>query len=151
VLLKQRFGEFTAVPDLDDPGPIQVDPAWVQEHVESQDLPIVGALTCHTQALAAIRRAMRSLVASGDEGTVSDVGDCYEAVIDPEDPNGPLTSRAFGASLSLNVASNGDGDQPDQDEELVDAMAKAGFGWAGTDAFPQGSLFRYTRLPQKQG
>ena len=94
---------------------------------------------------------MRSLVAQGDEDAVTDVGDCYEAVIDPDDPNGPLTSRAFGASLTLNAAENDDGDPPDQPESLVEAMAKGGFGWAGNDAYPQGSLFRFTRLPAKQG
>jgi hypothetical protein len=150
-LLKQRFGEFTAIPDLDDPGPIQVDPAWVQEHIESQELPVVGTLTCHADALAAIRRAMKKLLEDGDEDAVTDVGDCYEAIADPDDPNGPLTSRAFGASLSLNPAENDDGDPAIQDEALVVAMAKAGFGWGGVDAYPQGALFRYARLPPKQG
>ena len=59
------------------------------------------------------------------------------------DPEGPLTARPFGAAIVLNPATNKPGDPPEQSSELVQAMARSGFGWAGTDAFPQGALFRF--------
>lgn len=151
IALKQRFGEFSAIPDLESPGPLEVDPTWVQEHIESREVPVLGTLTCHEEALAALVRAMRKLVAAGNEDTITEVGDCYEAIADPEDPNGPLNSRAFGAAIDLNEADNAPGDPPAQDDQLVGPMAKAGFGWGGLDAYPQGALFRYARLPPKEG
>ncbi|HYJ60344.1 MAG TPA: M15 family metallopeptidase [Actinomycetota bacterium] len=150
VLLKQRFGEFRAIPDLQDPGPLQVDPAWVSERIASVDLPVIGAVTCHEQAIRALRRAMNAL-STAAVTAIESVGDCYEAVADPDDPNGPLTARAFGAAIDLNPATNDEGDPPDQPRKLINAMAKAGFGWGGVDAFPQGALFRWNRAAAPAG
>jgi len=57
----------------------------------------------------------------------------------------PLTARAFGAAIDLNPATNDEGDPPDQPRKLVTAMGKAGFGWGGVDAYPQGATFRWNR------
>lgn len=144
VLLKQRFGEFRAIPDPQDPGPLQVDPSWVGEHIASVDLPVIGGVTCHEQAIRALRRAMNGL-GQAAVTAIQSVGDCYEAVADPDDPDGPFTARAFGAAIDLNPATNDEGDPPDQPRKLVTAMGKAGFGWGGVDAYPQGATFRWNR------
>lgn len=147
ILLKQRFGEFTAIYN-ESSGEIDVDPAWIEAHIESRALPVLGSVTCHTKALGLLERAMAALQEQGLESTVSQVGDCYEPNVDPTDPSGVLTSRDFGASIDLNKADNPAGGQSTdktQPPKLVQVMAKAGFGWGGTDAWPQGSLFRYRR------
>mgnify|MGYP003406485471 CR=1 FL=1 len=46
-----------AIPDLLAPGPLEVDPAWVSEHITTRDLPVLGEVTCHTQASRALQRA----------------------------------------------------------------------------------------------
>lgn len=144
-LLKELFGEFTAIPDLAAPGPIAVDPDWVSEHITTRDVDIIGEVTCHPEVLRALQKAMAALTASGDADTVQSIGECYEAVIDPADPDGPLNARAFGAAIDLNPTTNHEGDPPDQPRKLVAALEKVGFGWAGVDAFPRGSLFRWAR------
>jgi hypothetical protein len=145
VLLKQRFGEFSAIPDLQAPGPLEVDPAWVSQRIATHDVPVIGSVTCHEQALRALRRAMDDLLGTGRADLVQGVGDCYEAVADPGDPDGPLTAKAFGGAIELNPATNAPGDAPDQPRRVRAVLAKAGFGWGGVDAFPQGALFRWTR------
>ena len=85
-----------------------MDPAWVSERIASVDLPVIGAVTCHEQAIRALRRAMNAL-STAAVTAIESVGDCYEAVADPDDPNGPLTARAFGAAIDLNPATNDEG------------------------------------------
>lgn len=150
-LLKERFGEFAAIPDLASPGPLQVDPDWVTEHITSRDVPVIGEVTCHIQAIRALTRAMNALIESGNTDKVQTVGDCYEAVADPDDPDGPLNARAFGGAIRINPATNDDGDPPEQPRRIVAAMAEVGFGWGGVDAYPQGSLFRWTRAAAPPG
>jgi hypothetical protein len=143
VVLKERFGEFTAYPDPHAAKRIVIEPTWVQTHIESQDLPTLGTVTCNAAALDLLRRAMNQLRARRDGSAVTGVGSCYEAISDATDPDGPLTGAPFGASIQLNPGTNPPGSAPLQPPALVTTMAKWGFGWAGRDAYPQGALFRY--------
>ncbi|HTG48179.1 MAG TPA: hypothetical protein VK646_11045 [Actinomycetota bacterium] len=143
VLLKRRFGEFTAYPDPAAPGLIRIDPAWIQDHITSTSLPVLGTVTCNERILGLLRSAMTRLQTMGHAADVAGVGPCFVATASPTDPEGPLTARPFGAAIVLNPATNKPGDPPEQSSELVQAMARSGFGWAGTDAFPQGALFRF--------
>jgi hypothetical protein len=147
MLLKQRFGEFTAIYNVTT-GEIDVDPNWIETHIESRSIPVLHSITCHAKALDLLERAMQALTAQKQEDTVKQVGTCYEPNVDPGDPAGQLTSRDFGAAIDLNGPDNQPGDRPteaSQPPELIRVMYKAGFGWGGKDAWPEGALFRYRR------
>ncbi len=64
-----------------------------------------------------------------------------------DDPSGLLTATDFGAAIELNRRANRPGNPPDQSETIVDIMFENGFSWGGRDAWPQGALFRYRKLP----
>lgn len=147
VLLKRKFTEFTALPDPADPTALQIDPQWIQDHIASQTLPVLGTVTCHTKALYLLKQAMRQLTADGQAGLITDVGDCFAPVSSVDDPEGPFTARDFGAAISLNPQENQAGEPPTQDPALVKLMYRWGFLWGGKDAYPQGALFRYRRPP----
>ena len=146
IVLKERFGEFEAHPDPTKAGAITIDPAWVQTHIASEDLPLLHTVTCDTAVLDLLRRAMNQLQSAGHASDVSSAGTCYDPVADPTDPDGPLTAKAFGAAVELNRGTNQPGTTPEQPKALITAMARWGFGWAGRDAYPQGALFRYRAL-----
>jgi hypothetical protein len=143
LVLKERFGEFAAYPDPGSAKKIVIDRTWVQDHVASENLPVLGTVTCNTVALDLLRRAMNQLRAKGHGGDVTGHGPCYEPVADVTGPDGPLTGAPFGASIEIDPGSNPPGSQPEQSPALVAAMARWGFGWSGRDAYPQGALFRY--------
>jgi hypothetical protein len=143
IVLKERFGEFDAYPDPTSAKGLKIDPAWVQTHIESRDLPLLGTVTCNVAALDLLRRAMAQLRDRGKGEDVTAVGSCYDPIAGPSDPNGPLTGFPFGASIELDPGTNPPGSAPEQSPSLVAAMARWGFGWGGRDAFPQGALFRY--------
>ena len=146
--LKQRFKEFAAYPDPDLPGALRIDPTWVQEHIASQTLPILGTVTCHAKALGYLAETMNELLAADRASTITDVGPCFEPVASPDDPRGPLTATAFGAAIDLNADQNEPGQPPSQEPTLVRSMYRGGFGWGGRDAYPLGARFRYVHRPR---
>jgi hypothetical protein len=143
LFLKEQFGEFTAHPDTTAPGHIVIDPRWVQDHIQSATLPVLGTITCNADVLPMLKRAIHAIAAAGASTSITDVGPCFDPVASPTDPSGPLTPAAWGASIQLDPSSNAPGERPTMPKAIVQQMYKVGFGWAGNDAYPQGALFRY--------
>jgi hypothetical protein len=143
VVLKQRFGEFDGYPDPQAAKRIVIDPTWVQTHIESERVPVLGTVNCNTAALDLLRRAMGQLKAGGKADEVSGVGACYNPVLDATDPEGPFTAAPFGAAIQLNPGTNPPGTPPTQPPALIAAMARWSFGWGGRDAYQQGAMFWY--------
>ena len=146
--LKQRFGEFTALPDLTGTGAIQIDPAWIGSRLVTQDLPVLGTVTCNRRAIRPLAAAMAEVEAAGPAAAVTDHGECFVPSLELDDPGGLLTAADFGAAIELNRRANRPGTPPAQSDALVDIMFANGFGWGGRDAWPQGALFRYRKLPR---
>jgi len=143
LLLKETFGEFKAHPDTANPGHIVIDERWVQDHIQSATLPVVGSVTCNAETLPLLKRAIHAIVADGTSSSITDVGPCFDPVSTRDDPSGPLTPADWGVSIQLDPSSNPPGGQPTMPKAIAQQMYKVGFGWAGNDAFPQGALFRY--------
>ncbi|HJX06558.1 MAG TPA: hypothetical protein VJ736_00670 [Actinomycetota bacterium] len=143
LFLKETFGEFKARPDTADPGHIVIDPRWVQDHIQSATLPVLGSVTCDADILPLLKRAIHAIVADGTSSAITDVGPCFDPVSAPDDPSGPLTPADWGVSIQLDPSSNPPGEQPTMPKPIVQQMYKVGFGWGGNDAYPQGAVFRY--------
>jgi hypothetical protein len=143
IVLKQRFGEFDAFPDPQAARRIKIDPTWIQTHIASEALPVLGTVNCNNAALDLLRRAMNQLKSAGKADEVNGVGACWDEVLDPTDPDGPFTASPFGAAIQLNPGTNPPGTPPSQAPALVAAMARWSFGWGGRDAYPQGAQFWY--------
>ncbi|HEX8134050.1 MAG TPA: hypothetical protein VF880_11565 [Actinomycetes bacterium] len=140
-LVKARFGEF-ALPSLRHGGP---DPAWQQRRLVTTRVPLLGRVTCHravTRDLAAAmadlqRRKLGQLV---DPAGFRRDGGCYRPRL-LHDPNGKLTSHAWGIAVTLALAVDPAQRRPLVDQRLVRAMAGHGFilgaglGGAGTADF----------------
>ncbi|MDP9185291.1 MAG: hypothetical protein M3O29_06455 [Actinomycetota bacterium] len=150
LVLKQTFGEFQARPDPTDIGRISIDPTWIQDNIRSATLPVLGTVTCDTQTIPLLKRAVHEITIAGLSDEIVDIGPCFEPVASPTDPNGPLPPAAWGVSIQLNPSSNPPGDKPTQPKEIIQEMYGLGFGWAGNDAYPQGALFRYRKPPAAQ-
>jgi hypothetical protein len=145
--LKQTFGEFLAQPDPHDATRIEIDPTWIQDHIRSATLPVLGSVTCNDDTIPLLKRAIRSLTTTGSASPVTDVGPCFDPISSPDDPSGPLPPAAWGVSIQLNPSANPPGAPPNQPKELVHEMYQLGFGWGGNDAYQQGALFRYRKPP----
>lgn len=145
LILKQTFGEFEARPDPTNAARIAIDPTWIQDNISSATLPVLGTITCDSQMIPLLKRAVHEITTVGLTDAVVDVGRCFDPVASPTDPSGPLTPADWGVSIELNPSSNPPGARPSQPKELVHEMYQLGFGWGGNDAYPQGALFRYRK------
>ena len=56
VILKERLGEFAARPEGGD---LVMDPRWVQAHLLTGEVPILGRVTCHRALFPQLRGAWR--------------------------------------------------------------------------------------------
>ena len=148
-LLKARFGEFTAYPNPADPDGLRIDPAWTEERIVTEKIPVFGEVTCHQRVLGYLTKIADELLADEAGRDVSDVGPCFEPFASAEDPSGPLTARPFGAMIDLNEQENDPGETPSQETVVLREMYRGGFGWGGRDAYPQGSRFRYVHPPKR--
>ena len=144
-MLKERFGEFDAHPDPTKAGALTIDPAWVQTHIASEDLPVLHTVTCDTEVLDLLRRAMNQLASAGHASDVSSAGTCYDPVADPTDPDGPLTAKAFGAAIELNRGTNVPGDRPGADEDIDRNDGSVGIRLGGSRCLPTGSVVPFPR------
>ncbi len=62
-LVKRRFGEWAGRPRSSTD--IEVDPTWVQDHIVTVTIPVLGRVACNERLLPQLRGAMRDLVAQG--------------------------------------------------------------------------------------
>jgi hypothetical protein len=146
LLLKRTFGEFLAHPGLGTQ--LEIDQRWVQDHIRSVTLPTLGTVTCNDAILRPLKQAVRLLASADQTALVTDVGACFAPTYAVTGPTGPLDEASWGVSIQLNPSVNLPGQSPEQSKTLVQAMARAGFGWAGVDGYPQGALFRYGKASQ---
>jgi hypothetical protein len=142
-LIKDRFGEF-AYRDLAGRD-IEIDPVWSASHLVTQDVPILGRITCHRAVIGAVRAALADLVKSNlaalvDPGTFAG---CFAAKrIAPGDP---VSRHAWGVALDINYRGNQTGVSSAQDPRLVAVMARYGFTSGADWLQPDPAHFEYIR------
>lgn len=130
VEVKARFGEFAVrLPYGEDW--IEIDPRWVQEHIVTRSVPILGPVTCHRALIEPLSRALGGLERRGLSDVVSraDYAGCHAPRRIPG--SGSLSLHAWGLAIDLNAAANPQFGPSRQDRRLVRAMERAGFTWGG--------------------
>jgi len=145
-LIKDRFGEF-AYRDLAGRD-IEIDPAWSAAHLVTQDVPILGRITCHRAVIGAVRAALADLVTSNltalvDPGTFAG---CFAAKRIA--PGEPVSRHAWGVALDINFRGNQTGVSSAQDPRLVAVMARYGFTSGADWLQPDPAHFEYIRPPR---
>lgn len=129
--LGQRLGSFTyrLLPN----GFVEPDPHWVTAHITTEEVPILGRVTCHREMLPQLRAALtevrdRGLAATIDAG---DYGGCYVPRFIGRDPRNGLSLHTWGIAVDLNVAGNQRGTVGDINRDVVAIFKKWGFAWGG--------------------
>jgi D-alanyl-D-alanine carboxypeptidase-like protein len=146
-LIKRRFGEWAGIPQAGDPGLLDIDPAWIQDHIVTVTIPVLGRVTCNERFLPQLRGAMKEVVAQGLESTIHSFDGCFVARFDVSSPSGPISLNVWGAALDVNADSNRFGSPPVQDPGLVAVMQHWGLAWGGDLIVPDGMHFEYAGRP----
>jgi hypothetical protein len=149
--LKALLGEF-AIYRSD---PLRPDAAWTAEHIVTEEVPIIGRITCHEALMGPIRSALREvrdrglaeLINARDSRTV---GGCYNArvLVTTGGASNTLSRHAWGAALDINPTANPFGARPVMDERIVEIFRRNGFAWGGTWLVPDGMHFEYVGEPR---
>jgi hypothetical protein len=146
-LIKRRFGEWAGTPQSGDSGLLDIDPSWIQEHIVTVTVPVLGRVSCNQKFLPQLRAAMKEIVTDGLESTIHSFDGCFVARFDPSSPSGAISHNAWGAAVDVNADTNRLGSPPVQDARLVAVMQRWGLAWGGDRIVPDGMLFDYATRP----
>ena len=145
VMLKSLFGEFAARPVPGDPGLLELNPNWVDEHIVTTTLPVIGRVTCHRALIPQLRGAMQELRDEGLSSLLDTYNGCYVPRFVNRIPTASISHHTWGVALDCNLVGNGFGSPPHQDARLVQIFRRWGFTWGGDFILPDGTHFGYRR------
>jgi hypothetical protein len=147
VVLKDVFGEFSAYPDPGNLELLHIDPNWINSHLKTEDVPLLGQETCNVAFFPALISAMRQLQSRGLASLVKSNAGCYNPELLAAKMTAPPAFHAYGAAIDINAPENPFGSPPSQDPRLVAVMKHWGFNWGGDFLVPDGMHFEYLDPP----
>jgi hypothetical protein len=127
-------------------GRIVPQQAWVDSHISTETMPIIGAMTCNTQMFPQLRAALEEIVADGLASTIHPQQ--YEGCYVPKFIEGTttLSNHAFGLAFDLNVPENQRGTPGQMNRQVVAIFEKWGFTWGGTWHYTDPMHFELNRI-----
>ena len=143
VVTKQLFGEFAAALDPNDPAFFDIDPAWVDTHIATRTVPLLGAVTCNVALFPPLIAALDEVQAAGLGGKIRVYSGCWAARTVQRSPTAPPSEHAYGAAIDINAPQNPIGTEPTFDWRVVRIFQRHGFIWGGTFLYPDGHHFEW--------
>ena len=113
-------------------GHIAPDPGWVDAHIATESVPILGDVTCNKLIFPQLRAALEDVVAQGlaDEIHPGEYAGCYNPRFIAGSTT--LSNHAFGLALDLNVPGNQRGTVGEIDRGVVAIFQRWGFTWGSS-------------------
>ncbi len=129
-------------------GTVDPDSAWVGASIASDDVPILGQVTCHRVMLPQLRAALQEVVDTGLASAIdpADFGGCYSPRFIGRDPARGLSLHTWGIAVDLNVSGNQVGTAGAIDPRLVRIFESWGFAWGGHWSVPDPMHFELAAL-----
>lgn len=145
ILIKEQFGEFAYRPGSGRS--FDIVQSWVTENIVTEQVPLLGAVTCHRLLLPALAGAMAELE-ERNLGFLIDM-DGFGGCFNPRYITGrrDISRHAWGAALDINIHSNPQGLESAQDPRLVEVMESWGFTSGHDWLIPDPGHFEYLRDP----
>jgi hypothetical protein len=148
ILVKQAFGEFAATPQS-DPAFLTIDPAWVEKHIVTTDVPLLGTITCNRKLIPMVRAALEDILASGLMSEIKVYSGCWASRTVSRSPTAPPSTHAYGAAIDINAPQNPYGRKPTMNRDVVRIFESWGFNWGGDFLIPDGHHFEFRRFPDQ--
>jgi D-alanyl-D-alanine carboxypeptidase len=127
-------------------GRIAPQQAWVDSHISTETMPIIGPMTCNTQMFPQLRAALDEIVAQGLASAIHP--DQYGGCFVPRFIAGTttLSNHAFGLAFDVNVPENQRGTVGRINRQVVAIFEKWGFTWGGVWHWTDPMHFELNRL-----
>lgn len=112
-------------------GRIAPDQSWVDEHIMTKQVPILGQVTCNKYVFPQLEAALQDVIEAGlqDEIHPDEYAGCYYPRFIAGSTK--LSNHSFGLALDFNVPGNQRGTVGEMDRGVVAIFKYWGFGWGG--------------------
>jgi len=142
----RAVGSFTYTANRD--GTVNPAASWVRNFIRTQQVPILGAVTCNKAMLPQLRAALTEIVERGLASKIhrNEYGGCYVPRYIARDPAKGLSFHTFGTAIDLNVPGNQRGTVGTIDRTVVKIFQKWGFSWGGTWHYTDPMHFELARI-----
>ena len=127
-------------------GRIAPEPAWEAAHISTEEIPILGTVTCNRFVFPQLRAAFEEIVARGlsDEIYPGEYAGCYYPRFIAGSTS--LSNHSFGTALDINTSGNQRGTVGELDRQVVSIMKKWGFAWGGDWSYTDPMHFEMNAL-----
>lgn len=127
-------------------GRIAPDQSWVTANIRTEQVPILGSVTCHRVVMPQLRAALQEIVDRGlaDKIHPGEYAGCYYPRFIAGSQQ--LSLHSFGIALDLNVPGNQRGTVGEMDRTVVSIFKRWGFGWGGDWNYTDPMHFEMNRL-----
>ena len=129
--VSDAVGTFTYTSNPD--GTINPAQRWVDEYIRTEQVPILGSVTCNKGMLPQLRGALEEIQLSGLASAIhpDEYAGCYYPRYINRDPSYGLSLHSWGIAVDLNVPGNQRGTAGEMDRRVVAIFKKWGFAWGG--------------------
>ena len=140
------IGKFTYTNGPD--GTINPQQSWVDEYIRTEEVPILGTVTCNKAFIPQLRGALTEVVQSGlaSEINPDEYAGCYYPRYIGRDPSNGLSLHSWGIAVDLNVPGNMPGTVGEIDRGVVQIMKKWGMAWGGDWSYTDPMHFEMDRV-----
>lgn len=127
-------------------GRIAPDPAWVASHIVTEQVPILGSVTCNKYMMPQLKAALGEVQRRGlgKEIHPDEYAGCYYPRFIAGSTT--LSNHSFGLALDFNVPGNQRGTVGEMNREVVAIFKYWGFAWGGDWAWTDPMHFEMARI-----
>lgn len=127
-------------------GTIEPDARWVRDNIRTEDVPVMGTVTCHRLMLPQLRGALQEVQDAGLAGTLQTYSGCYVPRFIERDPTGSISLHTWGIAIDMDAATNFRGIRGTMDSRVVEIFKRWGFAWGGDWAYTDPMHFELTTV-----
>ena len=129
--VSDRVGTFSYTPHPD--GTVTPQSSWVRDFIRTEQVPIIGSVTCNKGMLPQLRAALAEVVQRGlaDKIHPGEYAGCYYPRYIAHDPAKGLSLHSWGIAVDLNTPGNQRGTVGEMDRQVVSIFKRWGFAWGG--------------------
>jgi hypothetical protein len=134
-------------------GRISPDPAWVRDYIRTEQVPILGTVTCNKAFLPQLRGALQEIVDLGlaDRIHPDEYAGCYYPRYIGRDPANGLSLHSWGIAVDLNVPGNLRGTTGEIDRGVVEVFKRWGMAWGGDWSYTDPMHFEMNAVVRASG
>ncbi|NUR07997.1 MAG: M15 family metallopeptidase [Nocardioidaceae bacterium] len=143
-------GTFSFTPHAD--GSVTPDPAWVSRYIRTEQVPLIGTVTCNKGMLPQLRGALTEIQQRGLSSAIhpGEYGGCYVPRYIAHDPAKGLSLHTWGIAVDLNVPGNQRGTVGEMNRQVVQIFKSWGFAWGGDWNYTDPMHFEMSQVVRQQ-